>query len=79
LTRTRGARLAGLAFGVVAPCRDETAAAAITDEIVLQPLRQHMLAHWPHQSIGDQRQRPIAEPHRLAAIRPHKLIKHIPE
>ena len=67
---------AGLAFDVVAPCRDETAAAAIADKIVLQPLRQRMLAPWRRQSIGDQHQRPIAQPHRLAAIRPRKLIEH---
>src|ERR1700746_2517135 len=53
-------RQAGLAFGVVTPCRDETAAAAIADKIVLQPLRQCMLAH----------------PRRLAAISPRQLIKH---
>src|SRR5258708_28833514 len=35
-----------------------------------------MLAPWRRQSIGDQHQRPIAQPHRLAAIRPRKLIEH---
>ena len=69
-------RQAGLAFGVVTPCRDETAATAIADKIVLQPLRQCMLASWRRQSIGDQHQRPIAQPHRLAAISPRQLIEH---
>src|SRR5580700_7061729 len=35
-----------------------------------------MLAPRRRQSIGDQHQRPIAQPHRLAAIRPRKLIEH---
>jgi hypothetical protein len=69
-------RQAGLAFGVVAPCRDETAAAAVADKIVLQPLRQRMFASWRRQSIGDQHQRTIAQPHRVAAIRPRQLIEH---
>ena len=52
---------AGLAFRVVAPRRDPTPAMTITDEIVLQPLRQRMLAAWARQAVGDQNQGALAE------------------
>ena len=45
-------------------------------QIVLQPLRQRMLAAWRRQPIGDQHQCPIAQSHCRAAIRPRKPVEH---
>jgi len=66
---------AGLAFRVVAPCRDEAPTATITDKIALQPLRQRMLAGRRRQPIGHQHKSPITQPHRLAAIGPRELVE----
>src|SRR5215468_933021 len=48
----------GLALSVFAPSRDESPAAAVTDKVALQPLRQRMLTARCYQPIGHQWHRP---------------------
>src|SRR6516165_11618836 len=67
-------RAAGLAFRLLTPCRDEAPPTPIADKIIIEPLRQCMLAPWRRQSIGDEHQRPIAQPHRLATVRLDLLL-----
>jgi hypothetical protein len=67
---------AGLALGVVAPCGNEAPAAAVADKVILQPPRQCMLAAGGRQPIGNERQRPIAQAHRRAAIVLRQMVEH---
>ena len=70
---------AGLAFPIVAPRRDPTPAMTITDEIVLQPLRQRMLAAWARQAVGDQNQGALAERDAITASARAGLRQHMIE
>src|SRR5262249_9781016 len=65
---------AGFAFTVVTPSREPTSAAAIADEVGVQPTRQSMLAAGCGKAIGNQHQGAIAKRHSVATNRPGKPV-----